>query len=631
MRKSIPSEELDQRMKAAFDAAKMALWEYDSRRGQILWTGFIPRHFADLTRSFDGTLKSYLDLVHLDDKADVKKITNNIKNGESFYSEHRVFWPDGSIRWLEFVGTVVVSETVGIKMTGTVRDITEKMQLHQEREDWKAKYELVAKNAGLVVFDYNMLEDKIRWSGNVEAMFGKKPDDLDHIAAWEDFIHPEDRKYAVKAMEKAQKNLSRYNITYRFKTPSGYKYISDRGFFQEKGGKTVRMLGIMSDISEIKNAELALRESQQRFKSMVMNMSLGVSIYDQNTQPVMVNKMGHEMFDLSEEEFLLKKANDTDWQVIHPDGSDMVSDKFPIPRAIKDGKPVQKEIIGVYRPKSHDWIWLLLDALPIFDDHGEFVHVVCTYSDITNLKKAQTELSEKNDLLVTLSENLASSNDRLLEFAQIVSHNLRAPISNIVSLTRIYSQGSKEQKKKTVEHIDDISNRALATIDDLNEVLKIQQDEGVEKQNLKFEEVLNDVLVLQENAILQKNATVHSHFAEENILYPIEYLESIYLNLLSNSLRFKKADDACIIEVNTFRDEHDNIILEWKDNGVGMDLDLHGDDIFQLGKTFHTVASSRGVGLFMIKNQVNAMGGTIVAHSEPKRGMTITINLTKHL
>jgi signal transduction histidine kinase len=317
--------------------------------------------------------------------------------------------------------------------------------------------------------------------------------------------------------------------------------------------------------------------------------------------------------------------------VIKSDGSPFDNQEFPIPRAIRNREPVRSEVMGVYRPKKDDWIWLLVDALPIIDADDNLVYVVCTYSDISDLKNIQSELREKNEMLVILSENLMSNNNRLLEFTQIVSHNLRAPISNIVSLCKIYNNGNDMQKAQTIKHIDDVSNRALATIDDLNQVLKIQQqEEEVELERLNFQEVLNDVLMLKENEILAANAAIHSQFDVAEINYPVEYLESIYYNLLSNSLKFRKLNDATLIEAATYRDESGDIILEWKDNGRGMDMSLHGEDIFQLGRTFHSEHSSRGLGLFLIKTKINAMGGTIEAHSRPDAGMRIRINLTKN-
>ena len=95
------------------------------------------------------------------------------------------------------------------------------------------------------------------------------------------------------------------------------------------------------------------------------------------------------------------------------------------------------------------------------------------------------------------------------------------------------------------------------------------------------------------------------------------YMESIFLNLLSNSLKYRSDDRYCKIHVRSFVNDHQQVTLEWEDNGVGIDVDANKHDLFKLGKRFHSNEDSRGVGLFLIKNQVDVMGGKIGVESEP--------------
>jgi signal transduction histidine kinase len=130
--------------------------------------------------------------------------------------------------------------------------------------------------------------------------------------------------------------------------------------------------------------------------------------------------------------------------------------------------------------------------------------------------------------------------------------------------------------------------------------------------------------------IVETSAKIISDFAEApSIVYPNIYLESIFLNLLSNALKYNHPDRNLVIEVKTCYKKK-NIILEVKDNGLGINLEKYGHQIFKLQKTFHRHPESRGIGLFMIKNQIEAMGGEISVSSQENMGTTFHVNFNKH-
>lgn len=618
-------DDRDQQLQMALSAAKVSLWELDITNEIGIWANRPSNHFYEFSRQINGSLRKYFKLVHPDDRANTIDFVKGAKPDQSFFNQHRVLWPDNTYHWVEGNGTTYNDGTC-LKMAGTVQDITEKKKLELEREDWKIRHELVAKAAGIIVYDYDINSGDILWSGNVKEVLGFNSKELGDIDRWVELIHPEDREEAFRLLEEAQEKLETYEVYYRFlKNNRKYCDIYDRGTFLAHDGKAYRMLGMMSDVTEWRKSQEALNESENRFKSLMNSLHVGVGLYDLSMIPQVHNAAAYKLLGLTKKQFEGKAAIDPDWNVVDMEGNVMLQENFPIPQAIASQKPIRQIVMGVYRPKMNDRVWLMVDADPVFDANGNIMHVICTYSDFSPRKKVEEILNEKNEQLIVTSELLGRKNERLLEFAQIVSHNLRSPLSNIAGLVELYNNASLEEKDEAVSFIKNVTEKALSTIDDLNEVLKVQQSEHLDLQVLKFETVLEEVKKLFKVNLVEKNAIVKTDFERaKEICYPNIYLESIFLNLLSNSLKYVDKGKTPEIVITTKKEE-DDILFEYSDNGLGIDLKKYGDDVFKFGKTFHLEEESKGVGLYLIKNQIRTMGDDIEVESAPNKGTTFKI------
>jgi signal transduction histidine kinase len=189
---------------------------------------------------------------------------------------------------------------------------------------------------------------------------------------------------------------------------------------------------------------------------------------------------------------------------------------------------------------------------------------------------------------------------------------------------------SEEDRAQFMKYLKESSTNALTTLEELNEVLKLKQNKNIEKQVLGFDKVFNQVKTMISAKIAETSAEIHHDFTQApTIVYPNIYLESIFLNLLTNALKYHKHGENPFIEVKTYYKKND-IILEIRDKGLGINLDKYGHQIFKLQKTFHKHPESRGIGLFMIKNQIEAMGGEIFVESQEDVGTTFFINFNKH-
>jgi len=305
-------------------------------------------------------------------------------------------------------------------------------------------------------------------------------------------------------------------------------------------------------------------------------------------------------------------------------GSDRETIAF-MHKKIKAQEPFKAEMLNY--TKSGREYWVYINAQPIFNALGEVARYFAIETDITERKLAEIKILEQNTRLTAVTENLTRKNEQLEEFTQIVSHNLRSPIGNISALIEHLNLTTDEADKlEIVNHLKQSSSSLMLTLQELNEVLKIKYAGHIEKEEVALEKIFDKVkrlLLLQINEI---NAVVTFDFTQAPILfYPPIYIESILLNLLSNALKYHSLDRKPAIHFASWM-EQGVIKMKVTDNGLGIDLVRHGHQIFKLRKTFHTHVESRGVGLFMIRNQIEAMGGEINISSEVNVGTTFLIN-----
>jgi PAS domain S-box-containing protein len=237
-----------------------------------------------------------------------------------------------------------------------------------------------------------------------------------------------------------------------------------------------------------------------------------------------------------------------------------------------------------------------------------------------------SEVKEANANLEILSDNLQKKNQQLLNFAHITSHNLRSPVSNLNSLLGFYKESTSiEDKELLFTKFEKVIHHLSETLNELIESLKIREDVGRKLEWVNFEEVFTKTKEILAGQIMETKTVVTADFSEaEGIEYPKSYLESIILNLFSNGIKYRAPDRNPVIHFQTKKSD-EGIILTATDNGQGIDLEKHGHKLFGLNKTFHKHAEAKGVGLFITKTQVEAMGGHISAESEVNKRTTFKI------
>jgi PAS domain-containing protein len=255
----------------------------------------------------------------------------------------------------------------------------------------------------------------------------------------------------------------------------------------------------------------------------------------------------------------------------------------------------------------------------IKNETKKIIGVKGTVQDITARKLVEIELTKSFNIV-------NEQNKRLLNFSYIVSHNLRSHVSNIQSLLSLFElTKSKKEKDVFIQHLKTVSGLLDETMFHLQEVVSIQNNTNLLVESLNLYKYVNQTIDVLSQEISLKKALIKNNIPKEiTVNYNAAYLESIILNFLSNAIKYSDSNRAPIILVDYIKDKN---ILQITDNGVGIDLEKYGDKLFGMYKIFHGNKDAKGIGLFISKNQIEAMGGKIEVISELNKGTTFNIHI----
>lgn len=240
--------------------------------------------------------------------------------------------------------------------------------------------------------------------------------------------------------------------------------------------------------------------------------------------------------------------------------------------------------------------------------------------------KLEEKLQERDNMLIQLKEQ----QKQLQEFTQIIAHNVRAPLSNLMVLNdMIRNTKDVDDIMLCCEKQQPVIDFLHQTFEELVSATQVKADFSVEKDHIELEETISKTISLLQGEIQKANATITWDFSKaKTIYYPTKYADSIIFNLLSNAIKYRSLGRDLQIKISSYK-KSGWVYLEVSDNGLGIDLQKHGDKVFKLHKTFHEHPEAKGFGLFITKTQIKAMGGSININSNPDKGTRFTIKLSK--
>jgi PAS domain S-box-containing protein len=538
-------------------------------------------------------------------------ITKVLRTRGSEYIEYLV---SGTDRWSAGKFSYINPQRVLV----LIRNITEKRKADLLLAQSEQKFRTLAENIPGAIYlcrndeNFSMLylNEKV-----VEITGYSAEDFLESRITFPKLYHPDDRDHIYAAVEGALDRKEKFHLKYRIRHKGGqWRWVDEVGIGVYTDQHLDLIEGFISDITLQKQAEEELQkiaeENYRLFNSPVaLNVIAGTDGYFKRLNPAWIDHFGWTEHELMSKPFL---------EFVHVEDRRPTQDIF---EKMLKGKNIQS-YENRYRCKDGTYRWLLWGAT------SDLRHslVYASAIDITERKKSEDELLRSKQNTEAIAHKLQEQNRQLDEFAHIISHNLRSPIGNIKALIGLLGPKSTiPEYQQIFEKLMRVSNNLSETMSELMETLRAKKETDIERQELRFKEAFDKVIQTLEGDLIQSEAHITFNFDEAPVIvYSKGYLESILQNLLSNALKYRSPKRTPEITVRTGV-ENGSIVLRVSDNGLGIDMVKFGEELFGLHKTFHEHQDARGVGLFLVKTQIEAMGGTVEAESEIDKGTTFTI------
>ena len=382
----------------------------------------------------------------------------------------------------------------------------------------------------------------------------------------------------------------------------------------DKDGKLSGALNMLIDITDVKLYEDKLRTSNERYQ--IVTKATNDAIWDWNllTNEIYWNTSYERLFGYKN---LNQKLDADQWfDKIHIDDRERVT--RGVMNVINNAGTLWEDEYR-YMKATGDVAIVYDRGYLMYDDQGKPVRFVGAMEDITQRKKIENEREY-------LIEHLVKSNNDLKQFSYITSHNFRAPLSNLIGLLSLIDHTSLSEFNKEIVKMFEISTHQLnKTINDLVQILIIKNNLNVNIVNNNISKVLNDVCSSLSYEISEIDCTINRSIGVENIVLNKSYLESILINLLSNSIKYRSPNRKLVIDISTAKKANGEVVVTIRDNGSGIDMKRHKDHIFGLYQRFHGNKEGVGLGLYMVKTQIMALGGKIEVQSEEDMGTEFLI------
>ncbi len=437
-------------------------------------------------------------------------------------------------------------------------------------------------------------------------------------------IHPDDRPDLGTNYRAALENKTKFEHTHRLLFEDGRtKYVNQQcEFVYDEQGKPLQAFGTTQDITRQKLADQALEKQRLRYKNVVENISDGLIIDNKEGKVIFANQQFLDMVGIEESDL----ENFVFVDYVASEFKDVITDRHNR-RMLGEEVSTIFQYAGVRKDGAKRWFEARVTKIM---ENGKIAGTQSAIRDITE-EKASIDLLKASEAEKTkLLNELTKRYNELMQFNYIVSHNLRAPIANLLGLAEVFEMPSLEEdeRQKIIGHIRFSIEKIDDLIQDLNIILAARSDINSKKELVDFEEIVHSVKQTLEKQISETNThiTTHIDFGADKIFSIKSYIKSSLYNLISNAIKYRSPDRVPTIDISIERDDN-FYTIKVKDNGTGIDLQKYGKEVFGLYKRFHLTVEGKGLGLNMTKAQIEALGGSIDIVSAPDKGTTFIITI----
>lgn len=477
--------------------------------------------------------------------------------------------------------------------------------------------ELSGQTALIGTWELDLINERLFWSPVTKKIHEVNDDfEPDLKTAINFYKEGESRKAIEAAVYHAINTGEAYDVELTIITPSGIeKYVRGIGKAEFKLGKAIRLYGTFQDITEQKQNQKKLQLLTSQYQLAIAGSNDGIWDWNILTNEAFLSKRWKSM--LGYEEHELKNEFSTFSSLMYEEDRDKVLQV--IQSYLKRKSPIYEVELRM-KHKDGSLRWVLARGAALWDENGNPYRMSGSHTDIHDKKIKE----EESKLLLQLSQK---QNERLQNFARIVSHNLRSHSGNLLTLLE-FLEGDfpHAMHSETGVMLKTASSRLQETIQHLTEIAVINLNETAEINSVNLRTSVKRALENLQGIILLNDIEIINEVDKDEFVSGITaYVDCIVLNVISNAIKYRSTHRRCIVRIRLEKVRlFKSLIVE--DNGLGIDLEKYKDRIFGLYKTFHQHPDARGIGLFMTKNQIETLGGSIEVKSKPDEGSTFQLN-----
>ncbi|MDX2097681.1 MAG: PAS domain-containing protein [Leptolyngbyaceae cyanobacterium bins.59] len=551
------------------------------------------------------------------------------RTGDSTSGEFEFVFHDGDVCSLYGKAVPVRHESGEIRgVIGAFLDITSRKQAEAALQEREEQLQLALRGARQGIWDWNLQTQRLTWDDRCKEVFGL-PSHFSVTYEWHiQALHPDDRQRVISAATHALEHGSEFEEEYRTVWLDGtVRWVLARGqCFRNAAGELYRMAGTVADISDRKQTEAALQESEHMFRTLANTMPQLFWVIRPDGYHEYCNQRWHDYTGLT-----IEQAHGDGWyRTIHPD--DLPGTLKAFQTAATTGTILVAEN-RLYRARDGEYRWHLAQAFPFRDQQGQVVKWFGSSTDIHDQKVLIEERAQALERERAARIELERVNRMKDEFLAVVSHELRSPLNAILGWSRLLRTRTFDPQK-TEQALASIERNAQAQtqlIEDLLDISRIIR--GKIRLNLRPTHLIPCIQAALDTihpATTAKSITLSLHTDLETGLVSgdPERLQQIVWNLLSNALKFTPPEGKIDVRVAAIQQMvHIQVIDSGK--GIAPDFLPYVFERFrQEDATTTRTYGGLGLGLAIVRNLVELHGGTIQVESAGEgQGATFTVQL----
>ncbi|HAI75348.1 MAG TPA: hypothetical protein DCM08_03800 [Microscillaceae bacterium] len=567
----------------------------------------------------------WFSIVNPADKSIIIEATQALQRGEETDIEYRITAKNKQTIWLKDLAKPTLDSKGKVsRIDGVFSDITHLKSVEEElRQTNQALLEAEALGQ-TGHWSLDLRTQEVTWSDSLYDLYEIPPEERKSLSIERvvNFVHPEEREQVRKDLMKAiETGKPKAWYDRRIVTANNQEkwIVSKIKVTKNSKGKVVKVFGTVQDVTAYRQLEQAYLQAKQIYDDLVVNLPVLIMRFVQKPN-------GEEIVEFASPEFWRKLNLTHTSPLVRMEQlydllfvEDLASLKTAFAEAIANNSGLSWQ--GRMRG-ARQTLWLQIDAQFNKNSQGEFVWD-SILQDITFRKN----IALQNESLV---QQLTRQNADLMQFSYIISHNLRSPLTNILGiLSLLQEEKLSVETDHLIKQIGISAHLLDEVIFDISKVLTVKHDAEIEKEWIELDELFGKIQQYLQNQIVAAKATVLVDFTACPRIYSIKtYWQSIFTNLLSNALKYRSLQRTPEISLKVAW-EGQNLIVYFEDNGIGINLDLNKNRVFKLYKRFHKNIEGKGMGLFLVKTQVEMLGGEIEIMSEVDKGTTFVIQISK--